>query len=203
MDVLIAYVMTAFLFSLSPGSGCVFSLSNGVQYGLRRSLLAILGLQCGMALHLLLVGVGLGAFVAESTRILVIIKWGGAAYLIWLGWQKWRSAPLMLSNDSIFVVSQRRLFLEGITINLTNPKTVIFLVALLPQFLRASENYSQQLMVLATVTLVVDGLVMLGYVLLATRMAKYATKITMFTWINRLFGGLFMACGALLALSRF
>ncbi len=202
MDVFVTYVVTAFLFSLSPGSGCVLSLSNGVQYGFRRALLAILGLQCGMALYLLLVGLGLGRVVTESPEIFSMIKWGGAAYLIWLGWRKWQSTPFVWQRYSRQRVSLWHLFWEGVVVNLTNPKTVVFLVALLPQFLNPSESYTHQMMVLAMITLVVDALVMVGYVLLAARLSRYATEPTMFAWVNRLFGALFMACGVLLAASR-
>ena len=99
-------------------------------------------------------------------------------------------------------VSRRRLFYQGIAVNLTNPKTMVFLVALLPQFLDPKGDYALQMMTLSSITLLMDGMVMVGYVLLASRLAKYSAKVTSMSWVNRLFGGLFMGCGLLLASSR-
>ncbi|MCV5223063.1 LysE family transporter, partial [Escherichia coli] len=96
----LAYVVTAIVFSLAPGSGTVNSISNGLSYGTRKSLGAIVGLQIGLAIHIALVGAGIGALVAQSATAFTIIKWVGAAYLVWLGIQKWRDTSGLIANES-------------------------------------------------------------------------------------------------------
>ena len=97
----LAYVVTAILFSLAPGSGTVNSISNGLSYGTRKSLASIVGLQFGLTFHIVLVGAGIGALVAKSALAFTIIKWVGVVYLVWLGIQKWRdSSSLVASEES-------------------------------------------------------------------------------------------------------
>ena len=97
----LAYVVTAILFSLAPGSGTVNSISNGLSYGTKKSLASIAGLQLGLAFHIMLVGAGIGALVAQSALAFTIIKWVGVAYLLWLGIQKWRdNSSLVASEES-------------------------------------------------------------------------------------------------------
>ena len=90
IEVWLAYLATAIVFSLAQGCGTVNSISNGMMYGWRKSLASILGLQVGMGFHIVLVGVGLGTIVAKSALAFTVIKWVGVVYLVWLGIQKWR-----------------------------------------------------------------------------------------------------------------
>ena len=93
IHVWLAYLVTAVVFSLAPGSGTVNSISNGLSYGTRKSLAAIAGLQIGLSIHIILVGAGIGALVAQSALAFSIIKWVGAAYLVWLEKRALKVAP--------------------------------------------------------------------------------------------------------------
>ncbi|WP_299017309.1 homoserine/homoserine lactone efflux protein [uncultured Photobacterium sp.] len=202
IEVWLAYLATAIVFSLAPGSGTVNSISNGVMYGWRKSLASILGLQVGMAFHIVLVGVGLGTIVAKSALAFTLIKWVGVVYLVWLGIQKWRekaSLDLTVLADS---VSAGQLFRRAVVVNLTNPKTIVFLVALFPQFINPAEPQHVQLAVLGITTLAVDAVVMLCYVTLASRLSVYIRSDKVMGSLNRLFGSMFIGCGALLASAR-
>ena len=202
IDVWLAYLLAAVIFSFAPGSGTVNSISNGMVYGWRKSLSSIIGLQCGMAAHIILVGVGLGTIVASSEMAFTIIKWLGAVYLVWLGVQKWREKSALAFDERDSSVSAATLFKWAVFVNLTNPKTIVFLVALFPQFISPLEPQLPQLLVLGITTLVVDGCVMLFYVLLASRFTRYIRSTTVMSRLNRLFGSMFIGCGALLALAR-
>lgn len=202
IDVWLAYLLAAIVFSFAPGSGTVNSISNGMVYGWRKSLASIIGLQLGMAVHIILVGVGLGAIVAGSELAFTVIKWLGAVYLVWLGIQKWREKSALSLADRDTTVSAATLFKRAIFVNLTNPKTIVFLVALFPQFINPLAPQLPQLLILGITTLVVDGFVMLFYVLLASRFTRYIRSTTVMTRLNRLFGSMFIGCGALLALAR-
>ena len=198
IDVWLAYLLAAVIFSFAPGSGTVNSISNGMVYGWRKSLASIIGL----AAHIILVGVGLGTIVAGSELVFTIIKWLGAVYLVWLGIQKWREKSALALHECDSSVSAATLFKRAVFVNLTNPKTIVFLVALFPQFINPLEPQLPQLLVLGTTTLVVDGCVMLFYVLLASRFTRYIRSTTVMSRLNRLFGSMFIGCGALLALAR-
>ncbi|MFM2588315.1 homoserine/homoserine lactone efflux protein [Vibrio sp. TBV020] len=202
MHVWLAYVVTAIVFSLAPGSGTVNSISNGLSYGTKRSLSAIAGLQIGLAIHIMLVGAGIGALVAQSAFAFSVIKWVGAAYLIWLGIQKWRDRSSLATADTDTHLSSMNLMRNAILINLTNPKSIVFLVALFPQFIDPMKDQMTQLLVLGVTTVFIDSVVMLGYTSLASQMGRFIRSDKIMSKINKVFGSMFMGCGALLAAAK-
>ncbi|KJG09674.1 homoserine transporter [Photobacterium kishitanii] len=202
VEIWLAYVVAAIVFSFAPGSGTVNSISNGMVYGWRKSLASIVGLQLGMAVHIVLVGVGLGALVAQSALAFTVIKWVGVGYLVWLGIQKWREQSTLAIENVDKSVTSGCLFRRAVLVNLTNPKTIVFLVALFPQFINATQPQLPQLLILGVTTLVIDACVMMFYVCLASRFTSYIRSATVMTRLNRIFGSMFIGCGALLALAR-
>lgn len=202
LHVWLAYVATAIVFSLAPGSGTVNSISNGLSYGTRKSLAAIAGLQVGLACHIVLVGAGIGALVAKSALAFTVIKWVGAVYLIWLGIQKWRDHSSLATVTDGAALPARTLLRKAVLINLTNPKSIVFLVALFPQFIDPAGNQMTQLMILGVTTVVIDSFVMLGYTSLASQMGRFIRSERVMSKINKVFGSMFMGCGALLAAAK-
>ncbi|EKO3387476.1 homoserine/homoserine lactone efflux protein [Vibrio fluvialis] len=198
----LAYVATAIVFSLAPGSGTVNSISNGLSYGTRKSLASIAGLQIGLAIHIMLVGAGIGALVAQSALAFTIIKWVGAVYLVWLGIQKWRDRSSLVADAATQTQSAGTLLRKAVLINLTNPKSIVFLVALFPQFLDPARDQMTQLLVLGITTVTIDSFVMLGYTSLASQMGRFIRSDRIMRKINRVFGSMFMGCGALLAAAK-
>ncbi|ELL4669863.1 homoserine/homoserine lactone efflux protein [Vibrio fluvialis] len=198
----LAYVATAIVFSLAPGSGTVNSISNGLSYGTRKSLASIAGLQIGLAIHIMLVGAGIGALVAQSALAFTIIKWVGAVYLVWLGIQKWRDRSSLVADAATQTLSAGTLLRKAVLINLTNPKSIVFLVALFPQFLDPARDQMTQLLVLGITTVTIDSCVMLGYTSLASQMGRFIRSDRIMRKINRVFGSMFMGCGALLAAAK-
>ena len=199
VHVWLAFLATTLIFSLSPGAGAVNTISTAMRHGWRGTLPAIAGLQLGMLCHLALVGAGLGTLLAQSSEAFTLLKWGGAAYLIWLGWQKWRApARFELANGG---ERAEALFWPAVLVNLTNPKTILFLVALFPQFLHTDYPLWSQTLILGLTCVLVDCLVMVGYALVASPLAQLVTNERRMRLQNRLFGSLFMAAGAALASS--
>lgn len=198
----LAYVLTAIVFSLAPGSGTVNSISNGISYGTRKSLASIAGLQIGLSIHIILVGAGIGALVAQSATAFTVIKWVGAVYLVWLGIQKWRDTSGLATVQQQGAISVWSLLHKAVLVNLTNPKSIVFLVALFPQFIDPSRDQVTQLAVLGLTTVVIDSLVMLGYTSLAAQMGRFIRSERVMGKINKLFGSMFMGCGALLAAAK-
>ncbi len=202
IHVWLAYLVTAVVFSLAPGSGTVNSISNGLSYGTRKSLAAIAGLQIGLSIHIILVGAGIGALVAQSALAFSIIKWVGAAYLVWLGIQKWRDRGSLSTASTDDSLSGLTLMKNAVLINLTNPKSIVFLVALFPQFIDPTQNQVTQLLVLGITTVVIDAMVMLGYTSLASQMGRFIRSEKVMSKINKVFGSMFVGCGALLATAK-
>ncbi|ENM5743279.1 homoserine/homoserine lactone efflux protein [Vibrio metoecus] len=202
IQVWLAYLLTAVVFSLAPGSGTVNSISNGLSYGTRHSLGAIIGLQIGLACHIVLVGIGIGALVAQSALAFTIIKWVGAAYLLWLGIQKWRDRTPLAAVTPQAELSQLALLRKAVLINLTNPKSIVFLVALFPQFIDPQGNHLSQFLVLGLTTVTIDAIVMFGYTALAAQLGRYIRSTNVMSRMNKLFGSMFMGCGMLLATAK-
>lgn len=195
----LTFVVAAVLISLSPGAGAVNTMSNGLQYGVRRSVPAILGLQLGYGAQILLVGAGLGAIIASSALALSVIKWLGVAYLIWLGIQKWREPVMAHHSNPQAGVSNRKRFWQSAFVNLTNPKATVFLIALFPQFLVAGEPHGPQLATMGLTLVMVDCLVMLGYALLASQLYRFLTTPRRQKLMNQVFGSLFVVAAVALA----
>jgi len=198
----LTYLLTTTILSLSPGSGAINTMSTGISHGYRGAAASISGLQLGLAVHIVLVGIGLGALFSQSLLAFEILKWAGAAYLVWLGIQQWRSAGAIDLDAVSKAMPRRRLFQRALLVNLTNPKSIVFLAALFPQFILPHQPQAIQYLILGATTIVVDIIVMIGYATLATRIAAWIKGPKQMKLLNRIFGGLFMAVGALLASAR-
>jgi hypothetical protein len=131
-----------------------------------------------------------------------ILKWCGAAYLIWLGICQWRTSGAINMNALASSMPRRKLFKRAVLVNLTNPKSIVFLAALFPQFIIPHQPQIAQYLVLGVTTVVVDIIVMIGYATLAKRIAGWIKAPKQMTLLNRIFGSLFMMVGLLLATAR-
>lgn len=198
-----AYFIACWVIALSPGSGAVLAMSHGLSYGVRRASTTIAGLQVGLMGILLIAGGGLGALLLASETAFMVIKVVGALYLIWLGVQQWRS-PVHVSDGAMQVEAMpaRRRFLAGLFTNLTNPKGIVFMVAVLPQFIDPSRPLAAQLLLLGVTMCAVDVVVMHGYALLASRVQGLIRRPQPLRWQNRFFGSVLMAIGAALFFVR-
>jgi homoserine/homoserine lactone efflux protein len=200
LAVWLGFLLAAILIAVTPGPGAVISMSTGMRHGYWAALTAILGLQAAILFHLLIVALGLGALLAASEAAFALVKFFGAAYLVWLGFQKW-SAPAIPVDANGPIVHRKGLFLQGVLVNLTNPKAIIFIGALVPQFVDpAQPQMSQYLMIAATLCLT-DLTVMSGYALAAVHLGRWMHDPVAIRLQNRVFGGLFVSAGALLAMS--
>lgn len=197
-----AYLLTSIILSLSPGSGAINTMTTAISHGYRGAAASIAGLQTGLGIHIVLVGVGLGTLFSRSLLAFEILKWAGAAYLIWLGIQQWRTAGSLDLNTLAKSQSRGRLFKRAVFVNLTNPKSIVFLAALFPQFIMPAQPQIAQYVVLGVTTVVVDIIVMIGYATLAKHIAAWIKGPKQMKAMNRVFGSLFMMIGALLASAR-
>lgn len=198
----LTYLVTTIILSLSPGSGAINTMSTGITYGFRGTIPAIAGLQVGLTAHIVLVGIGLGTLLSQSAMAFIALKWLGAAYLIWLGIQQWRAAGAMDLNAVSQSLPKSGRFKRGVLVNLTNPKSIVFLAALFPQFIVPNQPQAAQYLILGVTSVAVDIVVMVGYALLASRVAKWVRQPHQMRLLNRLFGSLFILVGGLLLMAR-
>ncbi len=199
MELMLAFLVAAIILSVSPGAGAVNTMSNGLRYGVRRTVPAILGLQLGLAAQILIVGMGLGALLSSSALAFVVLKWLGVGYLLWLGIQKWREAPTLLASAEAQNGAPWQRFWAAALVNLLNPKSTIFLLAFLPQFLQPALPQEPQFLTMGLILLSVDTLVMLGYASLAASLKGWFQNPARQKLQNRVFGGMFIAAGSALA----
>lgn len=202
IEIWIAYFSATIIYSLIPGSGTINSINNGMVYGLRKSVISILGLQLGLAFYIVLIGMGVGAVISQSAIAFTVIKWVGVTYLIWLGIKKFQENAITHSVSAPLETSEWRLFRKAIVVNLTNPKTVIFFAALLPQFLNPTGSQNLQIIQMGVTTILVDTCVMLIYVILAAKLSSYIQSPRILKKLNRIFGSMFISCGILLAAAK-
>lgn len=196
-----AYLLASILIAVSPGSGAVLAMSHGLSYGVRRTQATIAGLQVGLLIILVVAGAGVGSLLIASELAFSVVKTLGAAYLIYIGWQQWRSSAAITVAEGGAVtsgaqsLSPRRLFFTGLLTNVTNPKGILFMVAVLPQFINPARALWLQLLLMAVTTVAVDLVVMHGYAYAASRLQKLFKNAQAVKWQNRAFGGMLMAVG--------
>ncbi len=195
----LAYFVASWVIAVSPGSGAVLAMSHGLAYGVRGASATVLGLQIGLAFILLVAGAGVGAVLVASAGAFMVVKLLGAAYLLWLGFKQWR-APVTLDDGGAQagppVMRLRQRVLTGALTNATNPKGIVFMVAVLPQFIDPKLPLLLQLLILLVTTLAVDTVVMHGYALLASRLRALLRSARARCTQNRVFGGVLMGMGA-------
>ncbi|MCU6353361.1 homoserine/homoserine lactone efflux protein [Morganella morganii] len=197
-----AYLMTSVIVSLSPGAGAINSMTTSVNHGYWGAIAAIAGLQTGLMMLIILVGVGLGTLLSQSVLAFEILKWAGAAYLIWLGIRQWRAAGTIELSAQAATLSRKKLYQNGVLVNISNPKSIVFLAALFPQFIMPHQPQLMQYLILGVTTVAADIIVMTGYAVLARQIAVFIKSPAQTRAMNKVFGSLFMLVGALLAFTR-
>lgn len=183
--------LTALALSISPGAGAVVSMNNGINYGLKKSFPAIIGLQVGLFTQTFVVVIGLGALIAKSVMLFNIIKWVGVAYLVYLGLSKiFEKVEIANDGRELNKYSVKRSFFTAILINLTNPKSTIFLVAFIPQFLNPNESLWLQFSIIVITLCSVDIFVMTGYSSMASKLKFLIRDVKAMKIQNRITGAL-------------
>lgn len=195
MQSLVTLMLATSVLVLIPGPNVALIVANSLSSGLRAGAATVLGTTLGVALQLLLVVAGIAAIVDIAAAALAWIKWAGVVYLIWLGICTWRQ-PI---EDLDAIEAQRTAIWRGCLIAASNPKTLLFNAAFLPQFI-AADAAAAAIMAVAAVFLTV---LLVGDMLWAL-CASSARPLLRRYWRlhNRLSGGFFVAAGAGLALSR-
>jgi threonine/homoserine/homoserine lactone efflux protein len=193
----LAFLPAALALNLTPGPDMLFSLAQGMRSGWPAGLKAAAGISTGVMVHVLLAGLGLGALVAAVPGVFDAIRWAGAGYLVWVAWRTLRTP--FGGGDAR---ASARPFRDGLIVNLSNPKVILFVLALVPQFADPARPVLPQFLILGAVlalgALAANGMVGataggLGRVLARDRRVERALR-----WATAgLFGGLAVRLAAM------
>ena len=200
----ITFFLACWAISLSPGPGAIASMTAGLNHGFRRGYITVFGLVLGIWTQVLIVAAGLGAVIAASNTVFTVLKFCGAAYLVWIGISQWRASdkPLVAAATDAPVLSARQLIVRGWAINATNPKAAVFMLAVVTNFIDPARPLLPQYVIIALSLSFTDLVVMAGYVALAARVLRALDEPHHVRIMNRSFGSLFIVAGTLLATFR-
>jgi homoserine/homoserine lactone efflux protein len=192
--------------SLSPGPAVFYVVSQGVRGALRRTLPAAAGILSANGIYFALSATSLGALIAASARFFTIAKWAGAAYLVYLGIKALRSAHAAHSTPLGGSVpaddgDRRGVYLGALSLQLANPKALLFFLALLPQFIDPSRSVVPQMLILAATSMVPEFCILIGYGYLAHRAihasARFGVTSNMNRWLAWIEGAGLLGCATL------
>lgn len=200
------FLVTFFVLSATPGPNMLLAMSLGLRFGVRRAAWGGLGMVAGLTVLAGLSVLGLGALLAASEPAFLTVKWAGVAYLTWLGWTTWRAPVEPLHPGETPAVdgsgSASALFLRGVLVAFSNPKALVFMAALFPQFIEPSLPLLPQFTALVTVMAVVEFGWILAYAAGGHTIAERLSSTSAVRSLNRVSGGLMIGAGGLLALAK-
>lgn len=196
-----AYMLACWVISISPGAGAIASMSSGLNYGFRRGYWNAIGLQLALLVQIMVVAAGVGVLFATTPVAFLVVKWFGVLYLLYLAYIQWTA-----KTQSIDIQAEQptksipKLILNGFIVNISNPKAIVFLLAVLPQFLDLSKPQWIQYVIMATTMVTIDLIVMAGYTGLAAKVLRLLKSPKQQKYMNRTFAVLFSCAAGLLSL---
>ena len=200
------YSVTVFVASILPGPSMLLALTHGMKYGAKRTIASALGNVSVTLLQAAISIAGLGAILLASEGLFNIIKWIGAAYLIYMGLSIWFSPNMTVSEKPNSHLSSkaplRKMYLQGAFVTAGNPKAIVFFTAVFPQFIDPNAAYIPQFgMLMGTGGIIAFGCFMI-YAMGGQKIVTLFSKATVGKYINKIIGGTFIGAGIVLAVSN-
>jgi threonine/homoserine/homoserine lactone efflux protein len=198
------FLLISLIVVASPGTGVIYTLAAGLARGGRASVLAAFACTLGIVPHLAAAMLGLAALLHTSALAYNLVKYAGVAYLLYMAWQSIREHGVLKVEKSTTPRTAIRVLVEGILINILNPKLSIFFVAFLPQFIAADEpSPLLRMLEFSAVFMAMTFVVFAIYGLFAAAMRDHViSRPAVMNWMRRAFAGAFVALGARLALTE-
>lgn len=193
-------VATAIMISL-PGPSVLLTVAHSISFGWQPALSTVAGATLGIAVQLTVAAIGLTSLLHGVADVFGWIRWGGAAYLVYLGIKQWRGAGEPLALDTLSV-SKKNLFVQGLIITIPNPKSLIFIAAFLPQFIDAARPLALQFLIIVPTFLVITFTVTSVWALVAGNVRGFLRNRRVYQSVLRTAGGLMIVAGMGLALAR-
>ena len=200
----IEFLITSLIVIISPGTGVLYTLAAGLSRGSRASIVAAFGCTLGIVPHMVAAILGLAALLHTSALAFQTFKWLGVAYLLYMAWGAWRERGALRVERQIGARSAIKVTIEGILINILNPKLSIFFFAFLPQFVSADEAQPlARMLELSGVFMLMTLVVFAVYGLFAASVRnQIISRPRVLMWMRRTFAAAFAALGAKLALAE-
>jgi homoserine/homoserine lactone efflux protein len=201
LTVWLGLLASALFISISPGPGAIFSISQGTQYGFKRAMFSVAGLQLGLVSQILFLLFGLGVLINQFPSVFIVIKILGMLYLIVLGILQWlKKIEQIDTNENHQSLSFRPLkaLLQGFFVNLTNIKGTVFFLALIPLFIDLTALKLSTCIIFTGTLIVIDLIVMAGYVTLAQVSKTLLADPKKILWQNRLTGSTLILVGLIM-----
>ena len=200
---LVAFAAAAVILAITPGPGIAYVVARTVAGGRTEGLASCFGTGLGGMLHVLAAALGLSLVVAQSAFAFDLLKYAGAAYLVYLGIRMLRSEAEALPVDQVEPQGPGKAFREGVLVELLNVKTALFFLAFLPQFVSPDQPMTGQLVLLGSICVALNTFVDVLAVFAAVRLLRSSTLRASRAWImTRVSGATMLGLGAYLALAR-
>ncbi len=200
LEVYVAYTLACIVIILVPGPTVTLVVASAMRHGTRAGLLNVAGTQAGIALMIAIVGFGLNSMIEAMGHWFEWVRLLGAAYLIWIGWQMIRSSG-RLTDGAPPIAPRGGFFLQGFLVAVSNPKTLIFFGAFIPQFIDHSRDYAPQIAIMGLTALLFAAVSDSAYAIVAGRAGRALTAHRV-KLLSRISGGFLIGGGLWLAFSR-
>ncbi len=194
------FLSAAVMLTIAPGPDIIYVAMRGLSQGWKAGLVAALGLVTGIFVHIALAAVGLSAILASSPILFALVKYAGAAYLFYIGWQIYKSPAVSVGSDR-HQLKLGFIYRQTILMNILNPKVALFFLAFLPQFIDPSSEYVTAQFIIFGLLFQLNALVVMGSVgvFAGAITAKLSTNHGSHSkWLTRIAGGAVMILGALI-----
>ncbi len=200
----IEFLLTSLVIVASPGTGALYTIAAGLSRGAKASIFAAFACTLGIVPHIAAALTGLAAVLHASALAFEIIKYLGVAYLLYMAWKTIQDRDTLTVNEVSAPRSVRQTVVDGILLNILNPKLSIFFFAFLPQFVSPSQPDALPMMLLlSSAFMVITFIVFVGYGVFAATMRRHVlARPAVVTWMRRTFAAAFVAMGAKLALTE-
>jgi homoserine/homoserine lactone efflux protein len=203
-DTFLLYLAAWTLVALSPGPAVFFSMSQAARHGTHGAIAGTAGILLGHVVCFTFVAFGLAAVLAKMSGAMTVIRIVGALYLMYLGVRMILSKTQAVPDVTAAALkppAKGNILLQGLLVQLTNPKNLMFVLAFLPQFISPDRPLLPQLAIMLTVTVLIDGAFLLGYAQIAMRGVRALKGSRVITWLERAFGAALIFFGVKLMLS--
>lgn len=199
------FIISGLLLNIMPGPDSLLIMTRSASQGWRAGVAATMGICSGIMVHVLAAAIGLSAILATSATAFTLVKYIGAAYIIYMAIGLLRSKRRdALDAVKVPPLPYRKIFMQGLLTNILNPKIAIFFLAFVPQFIDAAAPSKALAFIILGLIFNVNGMLWCVSLALFTALASSRLKVNPVAalWLNRVTGGLFIWLGIKLALSK-